>query len=126
MVERLPPGVEDGGDADGGTEMLGIGRDGEQRLGRCLEQQGIDRRLVLVGDGADRCRQGEDDVVVGDWQQIGLARRKPRNRRPPLALRAVAVATGVECNERMGAVLASLDVTAERRRAAGFDCRHDA
>ena len=28
------PGVEHGGEADAGAEMLGIGGDGEQRLGR--------------------------------------------------------------------------------------------
>ena len=33
VVKRLPPGVEDGGGADGGTEVLGIGGDGQQRLG---------------------------------------------------------------------------------------------
>ena len=126
MVEGLPPGVEDGGDADIGAEVLGIGRDRQQRLGRGLEQERIDRRLVLVGDGADRRRQGEDDVVVGDRQELGLARGQPGGRRPPLALRAVAVAAGVVGDAGMGAVFTSLDVTAERGRAAGFDRRHDA
>ncbi len=42
---RRAPGVEHGGDADPGAEMLGIGGDGEQRLGRRAEQQVVDHRL---------------------------------------------------------------------------------
>ncbi len=29
---------------------LGVGGDGDQGLGRCLEQQVVDDRLVLIGD----------------------------------------------------------------------------
>ena len=38
-------------------EVLRIGRDGHQGLGGHVEQQRIDRSLVAVSDGADRCRQ---------------------------------------------------------------------
>jgi hypothetical protein len=31
--ERRSPGVQHGGEPDAGTEVLGIGRDGDQRLG---------------------------------------------------------------------------------------------
>src|SRR5205807_10290493 len=51
---------------------------------------------------------------------------QPCLRRPPLALRAMAVAAGVVGDARKGAVLASLDMTAERRRAAHLDSAHDA
>lgn len=37
----------------------------------------------------------------------------------------MAIAAGIVGDAHVGAVLASLDVTAELRRAAGFDCRHD-
>ena len=50
LRHRRAPGVEDGGDADPGAEMLGIGGDRERGLDRCLEQQVVDDRLVLVGD----------------------------------------------------------------------------
>ena len=56
--------MEDGGDADAGAEVLGIGRDCEHGLGRGLEQQVVDDGLVLVGDIGDRCRQREHDVEV--------------------------------------------------------------
>ena len=54
------PGVEHGRGADMGAEVLGVGRDREQRLGRRTEQQVVDDRLVLVGDWSDLGRQSED------------------------------------------------------------------
>ena len=54
MGEGRSPGVEHGGDADPGAEMLGIGRDGDHGLGRRLEQEIVDDGLVLVGDIGDR------------------------------------------------------------------------
>jgi hypothetical protein len=86
--------VEHGSGANAGAEVLGIGGDSEQRLGRGAEQQVIDHRLVLVGDGADLGRQGEDEVEVADRQQIGLAGGKPVSRRRALALGTMAVAAG--------------------------------
>ena len=39
------------------AEMLGVGCNGDQGLGRDLEQQAIDDRLVVIGDVGDRSRQ---------------------------------------------------------------------
>jgi hypothetical protein len=64
MGERRAPGVEHGGEADAGAEVLGVGGNGDERLGRGLEQNVVDHGLVLVGDVADRRRQGEYDVEV--------------------------------------------------------------
>ncbi|MNL31995.1 hypothetical protein D3C87_1538170 [compost metagenome] len=47
------PGVKHGGDADAGAQMLWVGRDGQHGLGRRLEQQVIDQRLVVEGDVGD-------------------------------------------------------------------------
>jgi hypothetical protein len=95
MGECRAPGVEHGGEADPGSEMLGVGGDGDQCLGGGLEQDGVDRGLVLVGDVGDRRRQREDHVIVGHRQQLGFAVGQPRLRRRALALRAMAVAAGV-------------------------------
>jgi hypothetical protein len=46
------------------AEMLRVGGDSAQVLGGELEQQVVDHRLVVVGDGADRRRQGEHHMVV--------------------------------------------------------------
>lgn len=43
-----------------------------------------------------------------------------------MALGAMTVATGIIGDARMSTVLATLDVPAERGRAASLDCRHDA
>jgi hypothetical protein len=63
--ERRAPGVQHRGHADVGAKALGIGRDRDQRLGRGPEQEVIDHRLVVVGDGGDGGRQREDHVEVG-------------------------------------------------------------
>ena len=57
MGQRRAPGVEDGGEADARAQMLRIGGDGGQRLGRGPEQEVVDCGLVLERDRADRRRQ---------------------------------------------------------------------
>ena len=119
------PAVEHGGGADAGAEVLGIGGDREQRLGGGAEQQVVDDRLVLVGDRGDLGRQREDDVEIADRQQIGLAGREPVPRRRALTLWAMAVAARVVRDAAVAALLAALDMAAERGRAALLDRRHD-
>ena len=75
MGERLSPSVQNGDQADLGAEAFG-GEDGE-RLGCRAHQQSIDDPLVLKGDLGRGRRQGEDDVKVGNRQQLGLARGEP-------------------------------------------------
>jgi len=116
--------MEDGGGAGAGTEVLGIGGDGEQCLGRGAEQQVVDHRLVLIGDWGDLGRQGEDQVEVPDRQQVGLAGGEPVLGRCALALGAVAVAARVVRNPTVAAILAALDMATESGRAAALDGRH--
>jgi hypothetical protein len=122
--QRRAPSVQHRGEADSGTEVFGIGGDGDERLGRGLEQDVIDDRLVLVSDIADRGRQREDHVVVGHGQQLGLAIGEPLLRRRALALGAMPIAAGVVSNARVRTILAALDMPAESRRAAALDGRH--
>ena len=125
MGERRAPGVQYGGQADARAEMLRVGGDRGQRLGGGPEQEVVDGGLVLERDRADRRRQGEDDVIVGNRQELRLAVFEPLPRRRALALRAVAVAAGVVGDAFVRAVLAALDVSAERGGATGLDRRHD-
>ena len=76
MGQRRSPGVEHGGQADAGAEMLGVAGDGDQGLGGGLEQDAIDRRLVVVGDVGDRHRQGEDHMIVGN-PELGITYLMP-------------------------------------------------
>jgi hypothetical protein len=116
--------VEHGGGADARAEVRGISGDREQRLGRGAEQQVVDDCLVLESDQGDLGRQGEDDVEIADRQQIGLAGREPILRRRALALGAMAVAARVVGDAAVAAILAALDMPAERGRAAVLDGRH--
>ena len=57
-------------------------------------------------------------------QQFRLAVFEPLSRRSRLTLRAMPVAAGIVGDAHMGAVLAALDVSAERRGPTGLDRRH--
>jgi len=125
MGQRRTPGVQHGGEADARAQMLRVRGDGGQRLGGRSEQQVVDGGFVVERDGGDRRRQGEDDVIVGNRQEFGFAFCEPLPRRRALTLRAMVVAAGVVGDARMRAVLAALDMSAERGGAAGLDRRHD-
>jgi len=119
------PGVEHRGQSDAGAEMLGIGGDPQQRLGRCLEQQIVDHGLVVVGDIGDLRRQGEDQMEVADRQEFGLAGREPVPGRRALAFGTVPVAAGIVGDPPVVTVLTSFDMAAEGGRAAALDSCHD-
>src|SRR5215470_13883259 len=122
---RRAPGMQYGSGADAGTEVLGIGGNGEQSVGRNAEQQVVNYRLVLVGDWGDLGRQCEDDMEIADRQQISLARGKPVPCHRALTLGTMAVATRVVGDPAVAAILAALDMAAECSRAALLDRRHD-
>src|SRR5450631_2596473 len=124
MRECRAPGMQDGSYPDAGSQVLGVGRDGDQRLGRRLEEDIVNLRLVLIGDIADRRRQREDQVIVRHRQQVGLARGQPLLRGGALTLRAMPIAAAVVGNDRVGAAFTARDMPAEGRRAAALDCRH--
>ncbi len=52
-MQVLTPGMEDGHETDLSAQMLGIGGDRAQSLGRRLEENAVDDRLVLEGDLGD-------------------------------------------------------------------------
>ena len=84
--------MQHGGQPDARAEVLRVGSDGDERLGRRLEQQAVDDGLVLPGDGGDWCRQGEHDMEVGNRQQLGFPLGEPLFGDDGLALRAMAIA----------------------------------
>ncbi len=122
--QRLSPGMQDGDEADPGAQTLGGKR--HERLGGGAHQQAVDRLLVLESDLGRRRRQGEDDVEVGNRQQLGLTSGEPHRARRPLTLPAMAVSARVVSDAGEPAFVAALDMTAERRRAAGRDRSHHA
>ena len=96
-----------------------------QRLGGGTEQDVVDHSLVLVRDGGDFLRHGEDDVEVFDRQKFGLTVLEPLCPRERLALRAMPVAAAVEGDALVAAGIALFDVAAERGGTTAFDGAHD-
>jgi hypothetical protein len=77
IVQVLAPAVQHRDEADLGPQMFGIGGDHAQRLGRCLEQDGVDRRFVLEGDRGDVGRRREYRVEIETRQKLALPRCEP-------------------------------------------------
>ena len=127
MRQRGAPGVQDGYEADARTEMLGIGRDRERGLGRGLEQQVVDHRLVLIGDVGDLGRQCVHHMKIRHRQQLGLTLGQPLACGSALTLGAVPVAAAIVGDDGVSAllVLAARHMAAERRCAAALDRTHD-
>ncbi len=119
MGQRLSPGVQEGDEANPGAQALGGER--RERLGGRSHEQAVDRLLVLESDLGRRRRQGEDDVKIGNRQQLGLTSGEPLRARRPLALPAMAVSARVVSDAGEPAVVTALDMAAEGRRAAGRD-----
>ena len=113
--------MEHGGEADPGSQMLGIGGDREHGVGRGLEQQIVDDGLVLIGDAGDRCRQREHHMEIGHRQQLGFAFGEPLFGGGALTLGAMPVAAGIVGDDGVRTVLAPRHMTAERHCAAAFD-----
>ena len=127
MVQQvLAPGVQHGEEADLGAQVLGVGGDRAQGLGRRAEQDAVDDLLVLVGDGGDFLRHGEDDVEVLGVEELGAAILQPLGAGQRLALRAVPIPAAVVGDALVAALIALLDMAAQRRRAAALDRGHDA
>jgi hypothetical protein len=126
MLQGLAPGMKDGGHAELGAEMLGVGRYGGERLGRATEQDGIDDDLVLEGDLSGGGWQGEDDVEIRHGKEFGLPFGEPLRARRTLALRAMPIATGIVGNARRTAVVALFDMATEHRGPARGDGAHHA
>src|SRR3984957_16690094 len=126
MLQGLSPGMQHRNRADLCAEVLGIGGDVAQRPGGGAEQDVINDALVLECNLGCRCRQGEDDMVVGHWQQLGLTRLEPVGACQALALRTVSIMAGVVGAADQAAVAALFDVPTKHGRAAGLDRRHDA
>ena len=107
--------------------MFGVGCDRKNGLARCLEQQIVDHRFVLISDVSDRRRQREDDVEIRHRQELGLALGEPLLCCCGLAFRAMAITARVIGNPRIAAVLVltTRNMAAERRCAAALDRTHD-
>jgi hypothetical protein len=64
--------MEHGDETDLGAEMASVGSDCAQRLGCGLEQDGVDRCLVLESDFGGCSRQCEDEMEIRhrQWRSV--------------------------------------------------------
>ena len=124
--QRLAPGVQHGDEADLSTEMVGVGSDGPEGSGGGSEQGAVDFALVLQCQRRQLCRQGEDDVEVGDRQQILAAVFQPLGALLRLALRTVAIAAGVVGYAQLTTGIAGIDVATKLGGTTGCEIAEDA
>src|SRR5208337_5236057 len=111
----------------GWADEIAEGRLLNKRLkkGLCFGSLAELTHVVLESDRRDWRRHGEDDMEIGNGQQFGAAICKPLEARQTLALRAMPIAAGIVGDADLAAILAPLDMTAERRRSACLDRGHD-
>ena len=108
--------------ADLRSEVSRIGRHLQQGLGAGTEQKVIEQALVVQCQHIEFVGHGEHDMEVVGGEQVAFPRCEPAFAGLCLALRTVPVAAGVVGDG--GLVTApgtSIDVTAQRRRAAAWN-----
>ena len=64
-------------EADFGSQMLGIGSDSGQGLGRGTKQNVVDNLFILVSDGSDLFGDGEDDMEIVCRENFGRSLLDP-------------------------------------------------
>lgn len=122
MMKVLSPGMQHHQKTDPGAEVLGVGGDLQQALGRCMEENAINHSLVPQRQRRDQLRHGEDHMKVLDRQQFRSTVFKPLRSGLSMTLRAMAIAARAICNFAVAAPIALLNMTAERRCAADRNC----
>ena len=85
MDERLTPGMEDGEEAEPGTEMFRVQGDLLKRLSNRAHQEIVKDLLVLKHERRETLWYREDHVRVGHRKHVGLARLEPRRLGAALA-----------------------------------------
>ena len=118
------PGVQNGRESQVSAQVFRIGSKGTQGFCRHFEQQVVNQSRILEGDITNTCRQREDDMVVLDRQQLGLAIGKPLPGRAALALGTVSITARIVGDLCGGAIIALQHVTAQGGGATLLDRRH--
>lgn len=123
VVFELPrPCVEDTEESEGPTEVLGFSREFLQSLRAALEKEFVTERLVRTERASKGGWNGKRDKVVGNVRdQLGFPFLRPVESGLMTAERAIAVIARMVGKVVLGAVLATVQSTAKRRRAASED-----
>ena len=119
--QPLRPGMQHGEHAGGAAEPARIARQIDDRAGGELDQRAIAGLLMAAQGGPQLLGHGDGDVEVRHRQHLGPALVEPGLGLRAVALRAGAVAAGMEDMDQAAAVGASPLLAAERLGPAGDD-----
>ena len=120
-VQLLGPGVQHREHRHGAADVARVARELDDRRGAGLHQHAIARALMGAQHRAQFSRDGDGDVEVGHRQHLRLTAFEPLLRLGGVALRATAIAAGVEREHLAVARLAAPDLAAEGGSAAVED-----
>src|ERR1700694_202873 len=120
-LQSLSPGVQDGQEAQFGSQTFGIGGHFQKSLCYGPEQNPIDDLRILQSQRRQFVWQSEHHMAIGNGQNFLRPLGKPLVARPAVALWAMPVTARTVFNHLMGAVIALLYVGAEGGRAARAD-----
>jgi len=115
----LAPGVQHGQKTDLGPQVLTVGGDLQERLGRRPKQQAVNHARIVQRQRTELGRQREHDMEVRHVDQLGRAGFEPACAGGCLALWAVAVAARIVREAAMATGVARFFVSAQRGGAAG-------
>jgi hypothetical protein len=107
----LRPGVEDGDGAGSGAESAV--RHDVKGGKRCLEEQGVCPSSVGQEERMERQGHGEDDMEIGDREQVVLLGLHPASLFQALALWTMAIPAGIVERLLPPAVVAHLEVASQ-------------
>jgi len=95
MVEWLAPGMEHRQAADVRPEMLRVPGDVLERLRHGPKEHALEHTRVVEAQGTEGMRQCKHPMDVGHGKHLALPSGEPSRLGGPMALGAVAIATGV-------------------------------
>jgi len=91
-----------------------------------VEENPVDHFFVLIGEGGNLFRHGEDDVEILDGEEFGLTVLEPLGAGEGLALGAMAIAAAMIGGALVAAGVTLLQVAAQGGSTAEFDGAHHA
>ena len=118
MFQLLPPRVQHHQHPDPRSQVLGVGGHLQKGFLGAVKEQPIQELTVAQCQRAELVGQGEDDVEVGNGQEVGLTFGQPGRPLASTALGTASVAAGMIVVPYLAAVIALGDVPAQSGRAA--------
>ena len=126
VLQVLSPSMKHRKESDFGAQVLGIGGNGSEGLGRHPEEEMVNLAFVLQSDGREGCGQGKDHVKILDRQEFGTTVFEPLRSSQGLAFGAMPIPARVVGVAWVTTAIAGFQVAPESRGPAGFDGVHDA